>query len=174
MSSKSILIFLATSSLVALTGCGTSASKTPVYSTSQVGQMISEQKGEIIGVQDVVIKARSSSAGSTGVGARMGSAAVVAAVLGSPIHAAIAAGEMIGSAAGAGLDNQKGEELTILLKDGRTVVVVQPRGDVPYVIGDRVKILNSSSGSIYGEPTTQVLRDDVYAKTTDAIPPARF
>jgi len=29
-----------------------------------IGQMISEQKGEIIGVQDVVIKARSSQAGS--------------------------------------------------------------------------------------------------------------
>ena len=161
--SRSVLVFLVAVAGVGLAGCG-SASKTPVYDSSQVGQMISEQKGEIIGVQDVMIKARSSQAGSAGVGSRMGSAAVVSAVLGNPVHAVIAAGEMIGGAAGATMDNQKGEELTILMKDGHTVVVVQERGEVPFAIGDRVRILSGSSGSIYGGPSTQVVRDDALAK----------
>src|ERR1051326_2798465 len=125
---KRALIFFATVPFVLLTGC-VSTSKQPVYDSSQVGQMISEQKGEVIGVQDVVIKARTSQAGSPGIGSRIGWAAVTSAILGSPIHAAVAAGQALGGIAGAGMDNQQGEELTILLKDGRTVVVVQERGD---------------------------------------------
>jgi outer membrane lipoprotein SlyB len=163
MRAKTFWFFLGFVPLVFLNGC-VSSSKTPVYDSSQVGQMISEQAGEVINVQDVVIKARSSQAGSPGMGSRMGSAAVVSAVLGNPVHAVIAGAEAIGGVAGATMDNQRGEELTILLKDGRTVVVVQERGDVPFAIGDRVKILSGSGGSIYGGPTSQVVRDDVYSK----------
>ena len=140
-------------------GCAT-ASKTPVYDRSQTGQIISEQRGEIVGVQDVVIKAPTQAAGSTGIGSKMGSAAVVSAVLGSPIHAAIAAGDVIGGIAGAPMDNEKGEELTIMLKDGRTVVVVQQRGQVPFMFGDRVKIMTGSGNSIYSESNARVVRDE--------------
>jgi outer membrane lipoprotein SlyB len=121
---------------------------------------MTSQSGEIIGVQDVVIKAPTAARGALGPGARIGSATAVAAVLGSPIHAAMAAGEVIGSAAGAGADNKKGEELTILMKDGRTIVVVQERGIVPFAIGERVKVMSGSGGSIYGGAKTQVVRDE--------------
>jgi outer membrane lipoprotein SlyB len=156
MTSKIVGIFLAAGALGFLGGCTTPVSKTPVYDSSQVGQMISEQQGEIIGVQDVMIKAPSSQAGSAGVGSRMGSAAATSAILGSPIHAAVAAGQIIGGMAGASADNKNGEELTILLKDGRTVMVVQERGDVPFAIGDRVKIMSGAN--------TRVVRDDSYVK----------
>jgi outer membrane lipoprotein SlyB len=127
--------------------------------------MISEQQGEVIGVQDVLIKAQTSQAGSAGVGSRVGSAAVASAILGSPIHAAVAAGQVIGGIAGASADNKNGEELTILLKDGRTVVVVQERGSVPFAIGEKVKLKSGSSSSIYGGGNTRVEHDEAYAKS---------
>ena len=72
---------------------------------------------------------------------------------------------MIGGAAGAVADNKNGEELTILMKDGRTVVVVQERGDVPFAIGERVKIMSGSSTSIYGGGNTHVVHDESYVKS---------
>lgn len=140
-------------------GCASSP-RTPVYDSNQVGQVITAQSGEVIGVQDVVIKAPSSRAGSTGVGAQIGSAAAVAAITGNPLNAAMAAGRVVGSVVGAGADNQRGEEITVLLKDGRTIVVVQERGSVPFAIGDRVKVMSGSSGAIYGGGKAQIVRDD--------------
>lgn len=165
MNSRNGWILFAGISVWALTGCGSSSSSRPVYNSSQVGQMISEQQGEIIGVQDVLIKAQTSQAGSPGMGSRMGSAAVTSAILGSPIHAAVAAGQAIGGIAGAAADNKNGEELTILLKDGRTVVIVQERGNVPFAVGEKVKLKSGSGTSIYGGPSTQVEHDDTYAKS---------
>lgn len=159
MSSKLVLISLAAAAGVAFTGCASSSS-TPVYQSNQVGQIITDQRGEIIGVRDVVIEAPKSARGSAGAGSRIGGAAVVGAVLGSPIYAAQVAGDVIGGVVGAGADNQRGEELSILLKDGRTVTVVQERGSVPFAIGDRVKVMTGSSSSVYGGPSTRVVRDD--------------
>jgi outer membrane lipoprotein SlyB len=72
----------------------------------------------------------------------------------------MAAGRVVGSVVGAGADNQRGEEITVLLKDGRTIVVVQERGSVPFAIGDRVKVMSGSSGAIYGGGKAQIVRDD--------------
>lgn len=159
MSSKLVLISLVAAAGAALSGCAT-ASRTPVYESNQVGQVITDQRGEIVGVQDVVIKAQSSARGSAGAGSRIGGAAVVGAVLGSPIYAAQVAGDVVGGIVGAGADNQRGEELQILLKDGRMITVVQERGTVPFSIGDRVRVMTGSNSSIYGGPTTKVVRDD--------------
>jgi len=63
------------------------------------------------------------------------------------------------------MDNSRGEELTILLKDGRTVVESCRSGASSFAIGDQVKILSGSSSSIYGGPSTQVVRDDGPAKS---------
>ena len=147
-------------------GCSTaSSSRRPVYSASQVGQMISEQQGEVIGVQDVVIQAPTSRSGSAGAGSQIGSAVVGAAITGSPIQAAAAAGRVLGGIAGAGADNRNGEEITVLLKDGRTVVVVQERGATPFSIGDRVKILSGAGNSVYGGGNTRVVRDEVVTRS---------
>jgi outer membrane lipoprotein SlyB len=146
-----------------LAGC--SSPSTPVYESSQTGQMISEQRGEIVAVQDVVIKAPTAAAGSAGAGSRIGAGVAGAAITGNPISAVMAAGSVLGGIAGAGADNKKGEELTILLKDGRTVVIVQERGTVPFAIGEKVRIMSGSSGSIYGGPTSKVVRDDGYTNS---------
>ena len=135
---------LAAGASLLLVGCGTSR-RTPVYDRSQVGQIISEQSGEILAVQEVVIKAPTSRAGSAGAGSRIGSAAAGAAISGNPVAIAVAASQIIGGAAGAIADNQRGEELTILLKDGRTVVIVQERGRVPFGVGDRVRIMSGGT-----------------------------
>jgi outer membrane lipoprotein SlyB len=164
MSPKTVLLSVAVISAGFLGGCSSPAARTPVYDSSQVGHVITEQKGEIIGVQDVVIKARSSTRGSAGAGSRIGGAAVVGAILGSPIYAAQVAGDVIGSVAGSSMDNERGEELTILMKDGRSIVVVQPRGAVPFAIGDRVRIMTGSSNSMYGDPSTRVVSDDTVVK----------
>jgi outer membrane lipoprotein SlyB len=157
-----VLFFAGVVALVA-SGC-VSSSRKPVYDSSQIGQIIREDQGEIIGVREVVIKAPSSRAGSPGVGSRMGGAAAAAAITGNPVAVAVAAGQMIGSAAGAVADNQRGEELTIVMRDGRTVMIVQELGEVPFVLGDRVKILSGSGTSIYGGAATHVVRDDAPAK----------
>lgn len=139
-----------------LTACGTTR-RTPVYDSSEVGQIISEQSGEILAVQEVIIKAPTSRAGSAGAGSRIGSAAAAAAISGNPVAIAVAASQVIGGAAGAVADNQRGEELTILLKDGRTVVIVQERGRVPFGVGDRVKIMS-------GGTQDRVVRDETAGK----------
>jgi len=166
MNSKNVWISLAGISAWVFAGCASSSSSRPVYSSSQVGQVITQDTGEIIGVQDVLIQGQTSQAGSAGVGSRMGSAVATSAILGSPIHAAVAAGQMIGGIAGAGADNKNGEELTIRLKDGSTIIVVQERGETPFAVGERVKIVKGANGSIYGGPNTRVVHDDgVYAKS---------
>ena len=164
MNAKNVLVFLTGISALGLVGCAT-ASKTPVYDSSQTGQIITEQQGEIVGVQDVLIKAPTSRAGSPGVGSRIGSAVGRAAVMGSAIGAAAAAGDVIGGMVGGSSDNKNGEELTILLKDGRTVVVVQERGEVPFTVGEKVKIKSGSSSSIYGGANTRVDHDETYVKS---------
>src|SRR4051812_24659 len=108
MNSKNVWVSLAGISALVFAGCASSSSSRPVYSSSQVGQVITQDTGEIIGVQDVLIQGQTSQAGSAGVGSRMGSAVATSAILGSPIHAAVAAGQMIGGIAGAGADNKNG------------------------------------------------------------------
>jgi outer membrane lipoprotein SlyB len=165
MKSINLGILLASVSAVTFTGCATSSSR-PIYQSSQVGQMITEEQGEILDVREVLIQAPHSQAGSAGVGSRMGGAIAAAAVLGSPIQAAMEGARVVGGIAGANADNKNGEELTIRLKDGRTVVVVQQRGDTPFAIGEKVKIQSGSSTSIYGGGNTRVVHDDtVYAKS---------
>lgn len=85
--------------------------------------------------------------------------------MGSAIGAVATAGDVIGGIAGAAADNKNGEELTILLKDGRTVVVVQEAGTVPFSVGEKVKVKSGSSSSIFGGPNTRVDHDDTYAKS---------
>ena len=153
---KTVWFSLVAGTSLVLVGCGTTR-RTPVYDSSEVGQIISEQGGEILAVQEVLIKAPTSRSGSAGAGSRIGSAAAAAAISGNPVAIAVAASQVIGGAAGAVADNQRGEELTILLKDGRTVVIVQQRGRVPFGVGDRVKIMSGGSQD-------RVVRDETAGK----------
>jgi outer membrane lipoprotein SlyB len=145
-------------------GCNSGPSNMPVYDRSQVGQVVSGQRGEVLGVRDVVIKGQADQQGSAGRGARVGSAAVVGAIYGNPLPAVAAAvGSMAGGAAGSKLDDRMGEEITIMLEGGRTVTVVQERvtGVPPLAPGERVLVQSGGSTSS-GTGSSRVLRDENY------------
>jgi outer membrane lipoprotein SlyB len=158
------LSFVLPAVAVAVVGCA-SRSSMPVYDRTQIGQVVSEQKGEVVSVRDVLIKGQTTQAGSTGAGARIGSAAVTGAILGAPERAVAAVvGSMAGSAAGARMDDRRGEEVTVMLEGGKTVVIVQEReaGVAPLAAGEKVRVqMGSSSG--YGGGNSRVVRDDGYA-----------
>ncbi len=146
-------------------GCANSRSSLPVYDSSQVGSVIKSQGGEIVSVRDVLIKAPSTNAGSTGMGARIGSAAGRSAIFGGPAAAVGAAGavvgEAIGGVAGARADDKVGEELTIAVEGGQTITIVQERSDPPMAPGERVRIITGASSGPYGTGgNTKVVRDD--------------
>ncbi|MSU22937.1 MAG: hypothetical protein EXS32_03845 [Opitutus sp.] len=155
---------IAVAALLVGGGCLNSRSSLPVYDSNQIGTVIKSQSGEILSVRDVVIKASSTQAGSTGMGSRIGAAAGRSAIYGGPSAAVGAAGAVIGEAvgavAGARVDDKKGEEITILVEGGQTVTVVQERGSSPLAPGERVRIITSASSSIYGGGGTKVVRDD--------------
>jgi outer membrane lipoprotein SlyB len=149
-------------------GC-VGSSSTPVYKSSQVGSPITAKSGTIVAVREVVIEAPSRSPYSTGPGATIGSAAVAGAMMGNPMAVAGALGGVVGGSAGAKLDNKIGDELTVTLEGGQTIVIVQERGNDPLMPGDRVLVQTGMPTSVYGGGTTQVIRDDTVA----AAKPAR-
>jgi outer membrane lipoprotein SlyB len=150
---------LVAAAVTLVSGCASSPNTT-VYKAGQTNQMITAQLGEVVAVHDVVIQASSSQSGSAGTGASIGSA-LGGSILGDPVTAvAGAAGRAVGSSLGAGADNQRGEEITVTLRDGRTVLIVQEKGAIPFAVGDRVKIMTGSG--MMAE--SRVVRDE------DAIP----
>lgn len=157
---KEMLFALLPAALLA--GCAEAPSQAsrPVYSSSQTGQVITQERGMVVAVEEVLIKAPSSSAGSTGAGAQIGSAVVRGAMTGSSNAIAGAVGGILGSKAGANLDNQVGDKITVQLDNGKTVVIVQARGsDAPIMPGERVAIETGSSQSVYGGGTSRVIRE---------------
>lgn len=152
-----------------LTGC-TSTSRMPVYDSSQVGSIIKSQNGEIISVRDVMIKAQSSAAGSTGMGSRIGAAAGRGAIYGGASAAASAAsavvGEAVGAVAGARADDRVGEEITVSIEGGQAVTIVQERSNPPLAPGERVRVVTGSSGGLYGGGGTRVVREDDIATSS--------
>ena len=133
------------------TGCSSPASRTPVYTQSEIGQAISQQAGEVISARDVIIAPNSTaSRGAPGAGSRVGAAAMIGAITGSPVAIANAVGSVVGETGGSKLDNKMGEEITVQLKGGPPVTVVQERGSVPMSPGDQVLVLTTGSAT-YGQ-----------------------
>jgi outer membrane lipoprotein SlyB len=149
-------------------GCGHSASR-PVYSgptgtattvAAPVG--VAEQRGRIISVRDVEIR-DAAPASSSSSGGKLATA--VGVVMGNIGSIARAVGDVVDSAK----PSRPGEELTILVDDGRTVQIVQELGDPPFAPGDRVVIQKGvSSGG--GGGTSRVIREPYFA--ADARPNA--
>jgi outer membrane lipoprotein SlyB len=147
-------------------GCTSASSNLPVYDSNQVGQVINEQRGEVILVREVLFKAPTAAAGSAGSGSRIGAATVAGIVTGSTHAVANAMGSVLGGAAGARADNRLGEEITVMVEGGQSVVIVQERdrNTAPLGVGERVKILSGSGGGgLYGGPTARVVRDTEYS-----------
>ncbi len=145
-----------------LAGCGSPSSNPPptVYSSSQAGQVISGESGQVMAVEEVLIQASSTHAGSPGTGAQVGQAVGMGAMTGNPMVIAGAIGGIMGGKAGASMDNQVGDKITILLDNGKTVTVVQARDKkVPIMPGERVVVEQGSSTSIYGGGNARVVRE---------------
>lgn len=146
-----------------LAGCESTSSTAsrPVYSTSQTGTMITQEKGLVVGVEEVLIQAPTSSS-QTGAGQQVGSAVGRSIMSGNPVGAIQrTVGGMIGGAAGATLDNRVGDKITIVTDDGKTVTIVQPRdpSSAPIMPNDRVIIEVGGAASRMGSGTTRVIRD---------------
>ncbi len=145
-----------------LAGCGSPSSNPPptVYSAGQVGQVVSGESGQVMAVEEVLIQASSTQAGSPGTGAQIGSAVGAGAMTGNPLAIVGAIGGIMGAKAGAGMDNQVGDKITILLDNGKTVTVVQARDKKqPIMPGERVVLEQGSSTSIYGGGNARVVRE---------------
>lgn len=148
---------------LALAGCesASSTSSGPVYQTSQTGQVISGESGMVIAVEEVIIQAASSAAGSTGTGAQVGSAVGSAVLGGNPASIGRAIGSIVGSKAGASLDNNTGDKITILLDSGKTVTIIQVRDKKgqPMMSGERVVVEQSGGTSTSGGGNARVVRE---------------
>jgi len=164
-----ILAVWAGVAIAAGAGCS-SPSRLPVYDSSQVGSVIKTEGGEVVSVRDVMIKAPSSAAGSTGMGSRIGAAAGRSAIYGGPSAAVGAAGAVIGEAvgavAGARADDRVGEEITVTVEGGQTVTIVQERSNPPLAPGEKVRIVTGASSGPYGGGGTKVVREEDVATVT--------
>lgn len=145
--------------LLVLAGCeSTSSASRPVYSTSQTGTMISQEKGVVVAVEEVLIQAPSS-ANQTGAGAQIGSA--MGRAIMNPGAIVGSMGGIMGAKAGATLDNRVGDKITVVTDEGRTVTIVQARdpNTAPIMPNDRVVIEVGGAASKMGSGTTRVVRD---------------
>lgn len=151
-----------------------------MYDSTQVGQVIGVQSGEVVAVRDVTIAAPDVRAAQGGNGRQVGSAVGRGVMTGSVQGVVGAIGAVMGGHMGAKLDDTAGEEITVRLEGSdRVIVVVQPRGDVPLAIGDKVKVQTTgAAGNANSSVTIKVLRDEFLfaqatAASTAAVPPHR-
>lgn len=106
--------------------------------------MIREERGEIVGVRDVMITPAAAGArGTSGTGSRMDSAAVAGAITRSPVPLVRSVSSVMTDAGRGKLDNRMGEEITVRLTDGRVVRVVQDRITPPMSPGELVHVVTS-------------------------------
>jgi outer membrane lipoprotein SlyB len=142
---------------LAVGGCASSRSSLPVYNPSQVGTVMSTRKGQIVAVRDVIIKAPPPSNAS--IGSVIGGGVGRSATTGNPGAIGGAVGSVIGANVGARADEKRGEELTIAVEGGYTVVIVQEQGDAPFAPGEKVQIITggglggSYPGGVMGRGT---------------------
>ena len=145
MKTPRVLCAALTAGVVVLAGCSQRANL-PVYNPSQTGVAMHVETGEVVSVRDVLIKPDGPSATSTG--SILGAGAGRSAVTGNPGPLGGAVGSVVGASVGSRLDEKAGEEITIAVEGGLTIVVVQERSSPPLAPGERVKIVSGSSPSM--------------------------
>ena len=137
---------------VILLGAGcTIPSSTAVVPTAQANQMQVAEIGTIVKVTDLTIEGRRTHLGQGG-GAIIGAAAAgpvggirsTGSALG--VAGATIAGAVIGEAVEEYATRKRAQEITVQLKNGDMVVIVQ---EVPpyYVVGDKVNVIHSPGGA---------------------------
>jgi outer membrane lipoprotein SlyB len=139
--------------LVAGVGCSSRSSSLPVYDSRQTGTPITVQKGRVVAVRDVLIKAPSARPGAVGPGAQIGAGAVTSVITGSVTAVGMAVGQVVGGKVGAQADDRMGEEITIEVEGGQKIIIVQERLETPLAPGEDIEIQTTTSprgGLIYG------------------------
>ena len=141
-----VAIFVST----ALLGCQPGSQGSKTYKPGQAQQAMSVYYGTVLNVADVQIQHEESGAGAVG-------GAVVGGIVGSTIGGgsgstlATTAGALGGAAAGSAAERSRamrpGVEIELELDDGRIMVVVQEKDD-EYVVGDRVRLIESGDGTM--------------------------
>ena len=145
--SLALAILAVTAALVA--GCRFPSS-TSIYDRANAGRSMSVDTGDVVSVRDVQVSGRSTVIG-TGGGAVLGSAAASggSGVGGAVVRAAGAVGgAIIGEAGEEALTRQNAQEITIKMKNGELMVVVQEvRHEGRFRVGQHVQILNGGGGT---------------------------
>lgn len=130
-------------------GC-TFPSSTSIYDRSSAGRSMTVDTGDVISVRDVQVSGRTTIVG-TGGGALVGSAAASggSGVGGAVVQAAGAVGgAILGEASEEALTRQNAQEITIRMKSGETVVVVQEvRHEGRVRAGQHVQVLQGGGGT---------------------------
>ena len=148
---KRILLGLACASLLTGTGC-TFPSSSPTIPSTQANQLQRADTGRIVGVRDVMIEGRRTHLGQYG-GAVLGGAAAIPSngVVNSRgralgVAGASVAGAVVGEAAEEYLTRKKAQEITIEMRDGSSVVVVQ-ESPPNYEVGDLVQVIHGGASA---------------------------
>lgn len=136
--------------LAPVSGCSSpsASSSASASGLDESGPVLREVRGEIINVRDVMITPTAATGtAARGTSSRMGTAAVLGAITGSPAPLVRGVSSVMTDAGRGKLDNHMGEEITVRLKNGDTVVVVQNRSDPPMSPGEIVIVVTTGDGS---------------------------
>ena len=146
---KTSLVPLALSSCLIVGGC-TFPSKSVTVPRSQVGMLQNVDLGRVVQVRTVEIDGEKTLLGLTGGAALGGAAAYPGAGANTGDYVVQAAASVVGAIAGQAVEElatrEQGQELTIVLDNGSTVVVVQETDDGFFREGDRVQVNHSRTG----------------------------
>lgn len=136
--------------MILASGCETTSQGSKTYTRAHAQKATQVFYGNIINIAAVTIETEASGTGAIG-GGLMGG------VIGSTIGAgdgrklATTAGALLGAAAGSAAESMHGKkaawEIEVKLDDGSVYVVVQEQDDV-YSVGQRVRVMKSSDGTL--------------------------
>lgn len=161
----------ALTAVLLLAGCASedsSSAARPVYTASQAGHAISQDAGMVTNVEEVLIKGESNYPGAPGMGSQVGRAVGQGVLSGNPLYVVGAIGGIMGGKAGANMDNQIGDKITVTLDSGKTMTVVQARDKKqPIMPGERVVIESGSTTSVVREQPT---KDPEYTTAAKPLP----
>ena len=150
MNLKIVAYAIATFVSVTLMGCQPASQGSKTYTPGQAQQAMTVYYGTVLNVADVQIQHEETGGGAVG-------GAVVGGIIGSTIGGgrgstlATTAGALGGAAAGSAAEQSRamrpGVEIELELDDGRIMVVVQEKDD-DYLVGDRIRLIESPDGTM--------------------------
>lgn len=151
MNSKLPFLAIALGAVAVTAGC-TFPSKGTVYDRYRVGRTMHLDTGDVVAVRDVTISGQQGPIGISGGGLVGHAAGRQAAGIGaSGAGLAGAGGAVVGAIAGSAVEEvvtrRTAQEVTIKLKSGDTIAIVQEPKEGPFVVGEHVQVLQGAGGS---------------------------